>query len=460
MAHSNKLIINTLKFLIYLYPITFIFGNLIINISTLLIFVLGLIYFKKNLFVFNDKKIIIYVSLFFILIIFSTIIELILNGHYDDWIKSLFYLRFFLLLLVLKALIYNGLLNLNHFLSISLFITGFVSLDIIIQFILGKNIFGFSPILFSGGTKYHSGIFQEELIAGGFILMFCILGIFSLPFIFKNTKKISLSIIFLLAIVFFFISLILAGNRMPTLMFIFFIIVFSLLIDKKKYKLHFLLIGSLVLIIGAIIISQSENLQNRYSSFLKGIPKPINLLTEIKKDYPELEKYKDSKNQFHNIKNYDSNENYKLYQIHTGHFPLYLTSLDLFIDDPILGKGIKSFRNNCINKVYLPNRVCESHPHNFTLEILNDTGILGFLLIIIPIFILLINLYKEYLLEEKRNNSISNWIYIAIILALIVQFFPFRSSGSFFSTFNSAYSFLILGISIGLNELRLKRTNK
>ena len=194
MAHSNKLIINTLKLLIYLYPITFIFGNLIINVSTLLIFVLGLIYFKKKLFVFNDKKIIIYVSLFFILIIFSTIIELILNGYYDDWIKSLFYLRFFLLLLVLKTLIYNGLLNLNYFLSISLFITGFVSLDIIIQFILGKNIFGFSPILFSGGTKYHSGIFQEELIAGGFILMFCILGIFSLPFIFKNTKKISKAI--------------------------------------------------------------------------------------------------------------------------------------------------------------------------------------------------------------------------------------------------------------------------
>ena len=39
---------------------------------------------------------------------------------------------------------------------------------------------------------------------------------------------------------------------------------------------------------------------------------------------------------------------------HTGHSFIYLTSLDLFIDDPIIGKGIKSFRNNCNNKVYLP----------------------------------------------------------------------------------------------------------
>ena len=69
-------------------------------------------------------------------------------------------------------------------------------------------------------------------------------------------------------------------------------------------------------------------------------------------------------------------------------------------------------------------------------------------------------MYRDYLLGDKRNNLISNWVYIAIIIAIAVQFFPFRSSGSFFSTFNSAYTFLILGISLGLNELRFKRINK
>ena len=141
----------------------------------------------------------------------------------------------------------------------------------------------------------------------------------------------------------------------------------------------------------------------------------------------------------------------------TGHVQIYLTSIELGIDDPVVGKGIKSFRNNCINKVFLPNRVCESHPHNFTLEILNDTGILGLLLILVPVVTLLINLYKDYLSGEKRNNLLSNWIYIAFILAVIINFFPLRSSGSFFSTFNSAYTFLIIGVSVGLNELRFKK---
>ena len=457
MINVNNLIENFLKFIIYLYPVSFIFGNLIINASTLLIFILGLLYFKKNLFLFNDKKIIIYISSFFFLIIFSTVLEILTHGYYADWTKSLFYLRFFFLLLVLKAIVYSGLLNLNLFLSICFLITCFVSADIIIQFMFGKNLLGFSPVLFSGGVKYYSGIFREELIAGGYILMFSIIGIFSLPHLLKNTKKTSLSIIFLLISVFFFISLLLAGNRMPTLMFIFFLILFSILVNKRKYKYHFFLIGFTVLFIGAMTILKSENIKNRYGSFFIGIPNPVHLISEIKKNYPELESYKDSKKPFHTFKEYNMEENYKQYPMYTGHFPLYLTSIDLFIDDPLVGKGIKSFRNNCINKVFLPNRVCESHPHNFTLEILNDTGILGLLLIFLTVVKLLINLYKDYLSGEKRNNLLSNWIYIAFILAVIINFFPLRSSGSFFSTFNSAYTFLIIGISMGLNELRFKK---
>ena len=82
--------------------------------------------------------------------------------------------------------------------------------------------------------------------------------------------------------------------------------------------------------------------------------------------------------------------------------------------------------------MHLPNRVCESHPHNFYLDILNDTGFLGLVLILIPVSILLFNVYKEYLKGGERNNNSSNWIYLAIIMATIIQFFPFKSAGSFF----------------------------
>ena len=114
MIIATKITKKLLPVLIYLLPVTFILGNLIINIFTLLIAIIGLFYFNKNLLKFNDKKIFYLFSLFFFSILFSTIIELLINGYYSDWIKSLLYLRFFLLLLVIKALVSNSLINLNY----------------------------------------------------------------------------------------------------------------------------------------------------------------------------------------------------------------------------------------------------------------------------------------------------------------------------------------------------------
>ena len=89
-----KLSIKILKIFL-IYPLTFVFGNPVINLSTLLIILFGLISFKKTLFHFDDKKIILFFGLFFLTVLFSTIFEVIKNGHYNDWIKAFLYLRFF-----------------------------------------------------------------------------------------------------------------------------------------------------------------------------------------------------------------------------------------------------------------------------------------------------------------------------------------------------------------------------
>ena len=86
--------------------------------------------------------------------------------------------------------------NINKFLVLSFFIVFFVSLDILIQFILGKNILGFKAQNIDEYSIYYTGFFKEELIAGGFIMMFSTLSFFSIPLFFKNQSKISLLIIF------------------------------------------------------------------------------------------------------------------------------------------------------------------------------------------------------------------------------------------------------------------------
>ena len=89
------------------------------------------------------------------------------------------------------------------------------------------------------------------------------------------------------------------------------------------------------------------------------------------------------------------------------------------------------------------------HPHNYYLEILTETGIIGFL-ISISIFALIINLtlFKKYF--TKSSYLKDNKIVIPFIFLFIVEIFPIKSTGSFFTTGNSTFIFMIIAVLIGL----------
>jgi len=88
------------------------------------------------------------------------------------------------------------------------------------------------------------------------------------------------------------------------------------------------------------------------------------------------------------------------------------------------------------------------HPHNYYLEILTETGILGFVVIIFSFSLLIYqSLIKKYFL--KSNFHYDNKI-IPFIFLFFVEIFPLKSTGSFFTTGNATYLFLIMGILAGL----------
>ena len=99
--------------------------------------------------------------------------------------------------------------------------------------------FRFKPISLPGNINYYSGVFEKELIAGGYILMFSIIGIFGIPIILQKINKIYLIFIFLFGITIFIIALLLSGNRMPSIMFLFFVLILSLIVNKKQFRFHF-----------------------------------------------------------------------------------------------------------------------------------------------------------------------------------------------------------------------------
>ena len=122
----------------------------------------------------------------------------------------------------------------------------------------------------------------------------------------------------------------------------------------------------------------------------------------------------------------------------------FLTSFKSFNDSKILGKGLKSFRYECKNYLKEKNTICSTHPHNYHLEVLHDTGLVGFIIISFFVFYLLINKSK---LIFSSNISYSEKIFLSlIIINFLIEIFPIKSTGSLFTTWNGT----LLWISIAL----------
>ena len=132
-----------LSFLLALLPLSFIAGNTIINGNILLIIISALFFYKTEIFKIQyfllDKILII----FFILILFTGILnDIIIGIHFEElssWKgyfstteKSFFFLRYLILYFVLRFLVEKGNVSLKYFFITSSF---FLYLYVLISFI-------------------------------------------------------------------------------------------------------------------------------------------------------------------------------------------------------------------------------------------------------------------------------------------------------------------------------------
>ena len=194
MFIQNKKYLNFSYFmnlLISALPISFIAGNMIININTVLILLSSLIIFNKKLF--NQQFFLLDKLLFsyFFIVIISGFIgdyyfysnKLYWNGLFATTIKSFFFLKFLLLYLDIRFLVQKDILILKYFFITCAVASIFVCFDIFYQFLNGEDIFGFK---YQGSGRKLGGPFGDELIAGGYIQRFCIFSFFVLPLFFQN----------------------------------------------------------------------------------------------------------------------------------------------------------------------------------------------------------------------------------------------------------------------------------
>ncbi len=410
-----------LNLLVVLFPIFFILGNFSINAFTVIFSMLSLVYFIKNKVKFSLE----FYEVIFLIFCLSIILSSIINEH--NVVKSIFYLRFFILFYFLNYFLSKNIINLEKALKFYFFFVSIIALDLIIQHFLGFNMIGLK-ILDNGATSF----FGDERIAGSFIKQF---GFFAAFFLFEklNLKKNMKFILRVIYLSILNIAILVSWQRVPMLMWFIFFTMYGLCYFKTKFLS---ILTSFIILMIFINIFTPDTAQQKYGSFYDNasdlIIKSMKVY-EITTDEEKLEEIKWDKEKRVNMNR------------GSGHHNLFMNAIFVWEDNKIFGVSLKNFIKKCNEKSLFK---CSQHPHNFYLDILVTTGLLGLIIILTFLIIVLLNIIKISKTLYRTKNSLNSKYLILLIFNFLMYFFPLQSTGGFFTTSNSTYMIVITSLLI------------
>jgi len=437
-----------------LFPISFIFGNLITNINFLLFCCLGIFHLKFSNLLKKFNFPIKIIFLFFVIVLFSTSLSFMESFYSSEYeqsefsrlIKSVLFFRFFIILIIIYLLSELDIINFKLFFLSAAIFPFLISIDVIFQYIFGFNIIGIKSYV-----HHNSSFFGDELIAGGYIQNFSFFSILFLTHLIKKNENSFKIFLTTFTICTLGAGIMLTGNRMPFFLFLFGLFLFFLL--NKELRKTVLISYLIIFVIFGLIRSTDRVMSDVYNSFFWGVQKSVvglstkvknNLLSKIQqtKEAEKEEKWEETLNE-----NPESNPYMKL----------TLTAIETWKPNKIFGNGIKSFRVKCQKIITEQKRgLCSNHPHNYYLEILVDLGIVGILLAMLIAITFIVFLAKNY--KTLRKNNLQNLFLLAATISLFLEFFPFKSTGSIFTTNNATYLILMSSIVLSYQKL-LKEKN-
>ncbi len=413
----NKL----LTYLVALLPLILIsgpfFSDLLISLSSI-IFLLIIISKKKYKY-FNNLFTYIFLSLCAYYILRSILSENI----YLSLESSLFYFRFGIFSILIFYLLDNEKSFKNLFLYSLLFAFFILVVDGFIQYLFGYNLIGLPY-----ESNRISSFFGEEKILGSYLSrLFPIL--VALVFISDLSHKMKITLI-ILNFIFSDVLVYLSGERTAFTYLICSSILFILLLNK--FILSRIIALSFSLLIIFIITINSPDVKNR---MINKTINQINLSTILSK-------------------NENLNQD-RPFIFSIQHEVLYVSSFRIFKDNILFGVGPKMFREICKKEQYqvktdLDKSIdgCQTSPHNYYLQLLSETGVVGSFPIILfflyIVFVFIKHMYLKFILKKIYLSNFQIGLYIAIFITL----FPFSPTGNFFNNYISIIHFIPLGFLI------------
>ena len=403
MASTVKLpFINQISFLCAFQIPLLVSGPFLPDLMLSILSIFFLIFCIRNSY--YDKFKNIYFIIFVTFCITIIISSLLSNYVYFSLKSSLFYIRIGIFALLISYLIDKNKKILNYFYYSFIFTYAILIFDGYYQYFQGENIIGIE--------LYHksrvSSFFGDELILGSFLSR--TLPLFLALFFIKEKKLIEFYF-FPIFLILIFVLIIFAGERASLLFLLLSFFLILTLISKYKKIRVFLFV--LFVISSSIIFISNDKVYDRYiNSTIESIglnQKKINLFS------PE-------------------------------HESLFLTAWNIFLDNPILGSGPKTFRFECQNPEYAKGIMpCQTHPHNFYLQVLAETGISGFLFLIGTFFFTIFSLIRHFCIKIFKNQVTLTNYQICLFVGLFITVWPITTNGSFFTN----YLMIMYGLQMG-----------
>jgi O-antigen ligase len=114
-----------------------------------------------------------------------------------------------------------------------------------------------------------------------------------------------------------------------------------------------------------------------------------------------------------------------------------------FLEAPLLGIGTANYRDLCSDILLGESAFrCDNHPHNYYIQMLAETGILGFATGVFMICTIIWTLFRAG--RANRQNIVAATAFI-VPLGL---FFPLQSTADFFGQWNNIFMWSAVALSM------------
>jgi len=407
-------------YLTFLLPLFLVTGPFLPDLSISICAVIFLINSYKNKLYkyYRNYFFIIFIIFYLILVTSSLLSENILFSLKT----SALYIRFLFFSLSTWYLLDQNSKLIKYLLFCFLIVFCFLTVDGLVQFNFGNNIFGY-PYM----HNRISSVFKDELILGSYSVR-------SLPLF--------------LALFYVHLSNHYLSVKLKLLFYSTFAgVVLLIVLSQERTSYALLLLGVFYVLIFKIKLF--------WKPLLGMILASVILIVSI----PELQKRLiiDTKIQLLNMQNDDTKREKGLFlfsQLHEEHMRVALMMLK---NNPFFGVGPRMFKVKCHEPRYtIGEYSCTTHPHNIYMQLLAETGIIGFGYIFSLFIFFLLKSIKLFYTAKNLREDLHQIPKIFLLSFLFGTLFPIIPSGSFFNNWLLVLYYFPAGLFLWIVQKKIK----